>query len=91
VAIDRFGNLITNIDAPLLDRLASGTEPGCLVIRLGEHRIQGLTDRYADGAPGDPIALIGSRNCLEVAVNCGNAAETLHAARGDGVRVGTVL
>lgn len=89
VAIDRFGNLITNIDASLLDRLASRTAFRRMVIRLGEHRIQGLTDRYADGAPGDPIALIGSRNCLEVAVNCGNAAEILHVARGDGILVRT--
>jgi hypothetical protein len=91
VAIDRFGNLITDIEASLLDRLASGSAFRQMAIRLGNHRIQGLTDRYADGAPGEAIALIGSRNCLEVAVNCGNAAETLHAARGDGVRVGTVL
>lgn len=87
VGIDRFGNLITNIGLSLLDRLAFDTAAGTVETRIGEHRILGLAKRYAEGASGQPVVLIGSRGCLEIAVNCGSAAETLRASRGDGVCV----
>jgi hypothetical protein len=83
VAVDRFGNLITNIAAGLL---GAGAHPH-LQVEIGGHRIQGLASAYADAAPRRPVALIGSRGTLEIAVNCGNAAETLAVGRGAAVRV----
>jgi S-adenosylmethionine hydrolase len=91
VGIDRFGNLITNIGPSLLDHLASDVKSGAVETQIGEHRILGLVNHYAQGASGKPVVLIGSRGCLEIAVNCGNAAETLRASRGDGVCVTKVL
>lgn len=87
VGIDRFGNLITNIDLSLLDRLVSDVKDGAIETQIGEHRILGLVNHYAEGASGQPVVLIGSRGSLEIAVNCGSAAETLRASRADGVCV----
>jgi S-adenosylmethionine hydrolase len=91
VGIDRFGNLITNIGPSLLDRLASDVKSGAVETQIGEHRILGLVNHYAQGVSGQPVVLIGSRGCLEIAVNCGNAAEALRVSRGDGVCVKKVL
>jgi S-adenosylmethionine hydrolase len=91
VGIDRFGNLITNIGPSLLDCLTFDVKKGAVETQIGQHRISGLVKHYAEGAPGLPVVLIGSRGCLEIAVNCGNAAETLQASRGDGVCVIKVL
>jgi S-adenosylmethionine hydrolase len=91
VGIDRFGNLITDIGLSLLDRLTSDVMNGEIETQIGDHRILGLVNHYAEGSSGRPVVLIGSRGCLEIAVNCGNAAEALRATRGDGVCVKKVL
>lgn len=83
VAVDRFGNLITNIDAGLL----GAVDYPQLQVHIGAHRIQGLGSAYAAVAPNRPVALIGSRGTLEIAVNCGNAAKALAVGRGAAVRV----
>jgi S-adenosylmethionine hydrolase len=91
VWIDRFGNLITNIGLSLLDRLAPAAKAGAVETQVGQHRIFGLSNHYAEGVSGRPVALIGSRGCLEIAVNCGSAVETLRASRGDRVCVKKVI
>lgn len=83
VGVDRFGNLVTNIDTALLD---PATHP-YLQVRIGAHRIQGLGTTYEAAAPQRAVALIGSRGTLEIAVNRGNAAETLSVGKGAAVRV----
>ena len=87
IGTDRFGNLITNIEMMHLDQLHRDRAAADLMITVGKHRIKGLSRHYADGAAKTPIALIGSRNCLEIAVNCGNAAEILQASKEDVIRV----
>lgn len=87
VSIDRFGNLITNIDSV---SLAAFYETGALKhlkIHIGAVAISGLSRTYSDAAPKAPLALIGSRNYLEIAVNGGNAKENLRAQKGDPVRL----
>lgn len=83
VSVDRFGNLITDIDAALLD---AGSHSR-LQVRVGGHRIKGLCATYGEGAPRRALALIGSRGTLEIAVNCGSAAETLSVGKGAAVQV----
>lgn len=82
--IDRFGNLITNIDRKAFDRLA-GT--GAVLVRAGANDVGRVVNTYAEVAPGELCALFGSTNHLEVAVNGGNAAETLRLSRGAAVVV----
>jgi len=87
LAIDHFGNLITNIDFQML---APNDIPGPIesaMIRIGSHTIKGIDETYENGAPNTPLALIGSRGYLEVAVNMGSAAELLNTRKGDTVRV----
>ena len=78
LAIDRFGNLITNIRA---GRLAAAE------IRIGRARIAGVKGTYADAAPGELLAVVGSTGRLEISVNRGHAAERLGVRVGDRVRV----
>jgi S-adenosylmethionine hydrolase len=83
VGVDRFGNLITNIDRKLLHRFGQGD----IDILLGDCTISGMVDTYAQGAQGELLAIIGGRDCLEIAVNGGSAAKTLNVVHGNTVRV----
>ena len=82
--VDRFGNLITNIDRPTFEKFAAG---GALTIGLGDHRVSRVVSTYADAASGELMALFGSSDHLELAVNGGSAAAALDAGRGARVRV----
>lgn len=73
---DTFGNLITNIDGSLLASIA-----GRIVIEIAGQRIVGLAKFYFEQPAGALLALIGSHGLLEISVNCGSAAERLHARR----------
>ena len=56
-------------------------------IKIGSHVIAGLSEIYDSVQFKTPLALIGSRGYLEIAVNNGNAALVLNAEKGDKVRV----
>ncbi|MBM4216624.1 MAG: SAM-dependent chlorinase/fluorinase [Gammaproteobacteria bacterium] len=85
ITIDHFGNLITNIDRRLCDRLI---DP---VVHAGKLSLP-LRRTYGDAQPGDPIALFNSFGVVEVAVAEGRADDALGLSRGapvsvrDGVR-----
>jgi len=87
VHIDRFGNLITNIDAVALRRMEPIQAGRSLGVAIGDHVITGIARTYADAAMGRPLALIGSRGYLEIAVNAGSAQALTGARKGDPVRV----
>ncbi len=87
VYIDRFGNLITNIEAAQLQQLDDTAEPPVLLIRVGQHCIEGMAQHYDGVASQTPLALIGSHNCLEIAVAGGSAAQRLGAGQGTVVYV----
>lgn len=87
VALDRFGNLMTNIDAAGIDMLVRRFPGRQLTVELGDKRIDGLVNTYAGAEANRPVALIGSRGLLEIAVNRGNARQFLKADKNDVVRV----
>lgn len=70
--IDKFGNLITTIDAGLLRgrKIKRITLKDCI--------ISDLSSSYSEGEEGTAIALIDSLDRLEVAVSRGNAAKKLN-------------
>lgn len=77
--VDQFGNLITNI-------------PGRAVAGKGwAVRVHNLTipsyETYSDSAPSQPLALIGSHDWVELAVNGGDAHFQLRLGWGDSVQV----
>jgi S-adenosylmethionine hydrolase len=83
--IDRFGNLITNIDATLLDTL--NPDRAALRAAVGRDNICPILHTYADTDEGALLALIGSERLLEIAVRNGSAARRLGARVGDPVGV----
>ena len=87
VFIDGFGNLITNIDAKNLDKFCNFCKKEKLEFRIGEKKIIGLSKTYENVLPQSPVAIIGSRGYLEIAVNCGNARRYFMADRWDKVTV----
>jgi len=87
VVIDNFGNLITNIDSEVLNEMYPTGGKRKIQILFGSHVITGLSGTYDNVRLKTPLALIGSRGYLEIAVNKGHAARTLKAHKGDMVRV----
>jgi S-adenosylmethionine hydrolase len=81
--VDRFGNLVSNIPAAEASRLAQGG--WCLV--AGPLSLRGLARTYADAAPGEFLALVGSHGCLEIACAMDNAARRLQAGVGLAVEI----
>jgi S-adenosylmethionine hydrolase len=84
VQVDRFGNLISNIDRRTFERLAGA---GGLEIEVDGHAVAALVTTYADVPSGTVAALFGSRDRLEIAANAASAAVRLGAGRGSVVRV----
>ncbi|MCM1982868.1 SAM hydrolase/SAM-dependent halogenase family protein [Lyngbya confervoides] len=80
-AVDRFGNLITNLPAALLEDLPP-TQPWTLEI---QHRSIPGHPAYSTVKVGDLLALGGSHGWLEIAVNQGSAQSRLQAKVGDRV------
>ena len=80
IAVDNFGNLITNIDENLLDGIS---DP---IVSAGGHDFE-LRRTYGDVSPGDYLALINSFGALEIARAEKSAAEGLGMSRGAPVRV----
>jgi len=75
VAVDRFGNLISNISAAQVVALVNPT------VHIGGMRLP-LRRTYGDAPPGEYLGLINSFEVLEVARSRGNAASGLNLAVG---------
>lgn len=80
VAIDRFGNAVTNVPGEWLG-------PGAR-IEVGRLAVE-VRRTYGEVAPGEPVAVVNSDGLLEIAVRGGAAAERLGIGRGEAVRVTT--
>jgi len=82
--VDRFGNLVTNVERADFDRL---TASGGIDITAGTHRVGKVVATYAEVEPGAACALFGSSDHLEIAVNGASAAEQLGLGRGARVTI----
>lgn len=82
VYVDRFGNLVTNIEREVFDNWLA-THGNCnVVINLGSVEIQGISSTYGEAQAGHAVAVFGSSGFLEIAVACGSAAKTFTATPG---------
>jgi S-adenosylmethionine hydrolase len=79
VRVDRFGNLITNIDRRSFEQFAG---LGAIAVLVGGREVPRIVATYADAPAGELCALFGSTDHLEVAINAGDAARTLGLGRG---------
>ncbi len=75
VKIDRFGNAITNVDKKLFDKVGEGKAFKLYYSPRGY--IDKLSMKYSDVFMGDELCLFNTANQLEIAVNIGNANESL--------------
>ena len=87
ISIDHFGNLITNIDQEALERFRQHQGSEGITIRVGQFKIQGISTSYDSVQKGVPLAIVGSRQLLEISVNQADARTYLDASIGQTVRV----
>jgi hypothetical protein len=85
VRIDRFGNIVTNLDRKSCERLADGS--GVLQLTVAGRSIGRLVSTFSDIAAGQVGALFGSTDHLECAALAASAAEQLGVAVGDPVEL----
>ena len=79
--VDKFGNLITNFSARQFPALLQENLP-TFRLNIGSHEIAKLSVSFADGSPGELLAIIGSSGFVEICANRGSAAKLLQANRG---------
>ncbi len=79
IHMDKFGNLITNIQNSFSDNIKR--------IRVKSTSIKRINSSYSQGEPGKAIALKGSTGFIEIAVNSGNAKEKLNVDKGETIIV----
>lgn len=85
IHIDRFGNLITNIDRKLLEEFK--VQISKFKVKVGTEVIFGISKSYADVETGKFLAIFGSSGFLEISVSQGNASKVLGVERGQKVEV----
>jgi S-adenosylmethionine hydrolase len=85
VRLDRFGNVVTNIDRRLCERLTPAGEP--VTITVGGRSVSRLVNTFSEISAGEVCALYGSTDHLEFAAQAASAAEALGVAVGAPVSV----
>jgi S-adenosylmethionine hydrolase len=88
IHVDRFGNLITNLSADTVLG-ADGRPEEQLRVRIGEASLP-IVRTFADVAPGEPLAYVGSAGFVEVGVREGRAVDRFACGRGQKVVVRAV-
>lgn len=84
VYIDKFGNIISNVNHPFLIKHLAKLSCSAFKVRVGDVEIKNYFNTYDDaGAGKDAFLLTGSHGNLELAVNQGSAAELLGIGIGD--------
>lgn len=84
IRVDHFGNLITNITR---EHLSPFLKSKGLIIKIGSLTLKKISTTYNDVSEGQPLALIGSSNLLEIAINMGRATDYLGTECGKGAKV----
>lgn len=78
--VDRYGSLMSNIEARMLVHPVKS-------VFAGKAEIDGVKFFFGEVEQGMPLALVNSFGYLEIAVNRGNASETLGMGKGDRIEV----
>jgi len=82
IRIDRFGNLITNIDHQLIKKTFDTVDERDLDLFIGTHHVSGLSACYRETGARSLLALVGSTGFVEISVSCGSASELLGVGQG---------
>ena len=81
--IDRFGNVITNFHVDDFGDLALRN----FSFGFGPVTVSAMARNYAERAPGELFAILGSSGYYEVSVSQGSAAQTIHCESGAAVEL----
>jgi len=84
IHVDRFGNLVTSVRAEEVEALGP---PDAVTVAVAGRMIRGVSRSYADRPAGEPGAIVGSSQRLEVFVREANARTALGVERGAPVRL----
>ena len=87
ITLDRFGNIVTNIDRPTFCNIFNDVSDPRVVIALADRLIHGVSSSYDAVAVGQPLAIFGSRDLLEISINQGNAQQIFDADIGQPVTI----
>ncbi len=79
IHIDKFGNLVTNISADLIDEVLAGKQ---VKIYVGNVILNEINTTFGAVTEGEPVAYIGSAGMLEVGINQGDAQKMLGVQKG---------
>lgn len=84
IAVDHFGNLVSNLSQDLFMRLA-GSRP--FRIAVGGRLLGNISRSYGDVGEGEVLALFGSSGLLEISVRNGDCQKMLRVTRGAPVEI----
>jgi S-adenosylmethionine hydrolase len=84
IEVDSFGNLITNITRDMLQGVPTDEQ---VTVTCDEHETHGIFATYGDQPAMTLIALVGSGDCLELAIVDESAATMLGVKAGAPVRI----
>src|SRR5262245_12220118 len=76
LAVDQFGNLVTNLKPDDLPACRAGGARPCKIV-AGGREITGFRSTFAEGRPGEIFVVPGSAGYLEIVVRNGSAASEL--------------
>lgn len=81
LSVDRFGNVITNLEASVFPQVATGR----FAIEAGTHSVNTFSKTFGDAARGACFAFLGSSGYVELGMNQQSAAELLGISAGDSI------
>lgn len=84
IYIDRFGNLVTNINKQLLIKFKHNA-PVQIILR--NKSINSVSSSYQSVKPGKPLAVFGSFGFLEIAINRSSAEKYFNAKKNDVIQI----
>lgn len=85
IHIDRFGNLISNISKEFFEKIKDKSGKDKFEINFHHLNIHKIGNYFAEVEEGQPCALFGSTNFLEICLNKKNASQILRAGKKDKV------
>lgn len=86
IHVDRFGNLVTDLTQAGLAAWQDRNR-GQLALMAAGFEISGISNTYADAAPGDAVAYLGSGGRLELAIRDASAADAMGLGVGGTIRL----
>ncbi len=83
--VDGFGNIVTNITDKEMEQIHA---KGKVSVELPNYKVKmKLCKAYGEAKHFEPLALVGSHNFLEIAINQGNASKKFKVNPGDKIKL----